>query len=86
MSEAKFYTVHVSQYEPCVWFNTGTPVTVDGTPMIRSGEHIVPAKGWHATRAEAQVAAAETLEEQAAAYTTLAARLRKEAADAMAAS
>lgn len=85
MSEAKFHKAHVSQDDPCVWFNTGTPVTVDGSPMIRFGQHIVPAKGWHATKAEAQVAAAKTLEAQAAAYTTLAAQLRKEAADALAA-
>ena len=85
MSDATFHKAHVSQDEPCVWFNTGTPVTVDGTPMIRSGEHIVPAKNWHPTKAAAQVAAAEKLEAQAAAYTTLAAQLRKEAADALAA-
>ena len=83
---AKLYRPYVTPYEPTAWTDKGTPITVNGTPMVHWGHAIVPAKGWHATKAEAQVAAAETLEAQADAAMAEAARLRKEAADAMAAS
>lgn len=48
------------------WFQVGTPVTVDGTPMVRmSYGSIVPAEGWSATVNEAAQIGAAEIEEMA---------------------
>lgn len=83
MSEAKLYRPYVADYRPFAFTREGKPVTVNGTPMVQSGDSIVPAQGWHATMSAALTDGAEQLEEQAAAAMAKAFQLRKEAADAM---
>ena len=75
----RLYRPYVTPYEPTAWTDTGTPITVNGTPMVHWGHAIVPAKGWHATKADAQRAAAEQLERHVAATLVLINRLRQEA-------
>lgn len=46
-----------------IWWQVGTPVTVDGTPMVRLTSGIcVPAVGWSATVNEAANKAADELD------------------------
>lgn len=78
MSEAKLYRPFVSRSEPRAWLEEGTPLTVENTPMVRWGTSILPAAGWHATKADAQRAAAEQLEQHVAATLVLINRLRQE--------
>lgn len=62
-----------------VWWSVGTPVTVDGTPMVRLGHGtIVEAAGWSATVNEAANMAADKIDELRAAMESQASGLRKQ--------
>lgn len=64
----------------------GSPITVDGVPMVKLAHGaIVLAKGWHASKADAQAEAADKIEqigrqllEQAASLRATAAANRQE--------
>jgi hypothetical protein len=83
MSEPRLYRAYTHPQMPWVHVDEGTPITVNGTPMVEWGPTFVRADGWHATRAAALNAAALELEQHAAEVTGRAAQLRKEAADAV---
>ena len=62
-----------------VWWSVGTPVTVDGTPMVRLAHGtIVEAAGWSATVNEAANRAADRIDELRAAMESQASGLRKQ--------
>lgn len=75
----RLYRTYISTREAHAWVDEGTPITVEGTPMVKWCGSIVPAAGWYATKGEAQVAAAEQLKAEAAKTLGLVARLRREA-------
>lgn len=59
----------------------GTPITIDGVPMVKLAHGaIVLAKGWHASKAEAQAEAAQQVQEIANQLLVQAASLRASAA------
>lgn len=62
-----------------VWWSAGTPVTVDGTPMVKLPHGvIVQAAGWSATVNEAANKAADRIDELRAAMESQASGLRKQ--------
>ena len=62
-----------------VWWSVGTPVTVDGTPMVRLPHGvIVQAVGWSATVNEAANKAADRIDELRAVLESQASGLRKQ--------
>lgn len=56
----------------------GTPITVNGTPMVETYGVIVPAKGWHPTKEEAMAEAAGVVDLYARRLQVQASTLRTE--------
>ena len=84
MSEPKLYRSYVTPQSLYHKIDEGSPVTVNGTPMVQFGPYIVPAAGWTASKAEALQAAAAELEARALLCNAEAGKLRQEAAHALA--
>lgn len=63
-----------------IWVDEGRPFTVEGTPMVRMLNVLVPADGWHASKSAALISAAERIEEMAHRLSLQAGRVRAEAA------
>jgi hypothetical protein len=86
----KRYRYHVSQsvlgQEGAVlWLNVGDCIDVNGEAMVREGNVITPASGWHDTEAEATQRAADTIELMARRFFTQAETLRAKAREVTAA-
>jgi hypothetical protein len=82
------YTVSESllgQEGAVLWLNVGDCVDVQGEAMVRHGNVITPASGWHETEVEAARNAADTIERMARRFFTQAETLRAKAQEVTAA-
>ena len=82
MSQLYKVTVHerIQTDGLTVFVDEGRPYTVEGTPMVRMSNVLVPADGWHSSKAAALTSAAERIEHLAHRLLAQAGRIRSDAA------
>lgn len=82
----KLYRAELNDYAIAIdgvacWVSEGSPITVEGLPMVRSGSVLMPARGWTATRAEALRDAADRIDVMVGRLREQSARLRASAGE-----